>query len=173
MSGTTVATTLNSQATPVPIAMSVNMLSFMVRTEVHPRWKNGQPAHRTTGVARTSWTQVEAVAEMTRCNAGNRSPPIPRMRTGMVSATPTQNRRVMSLSSALGPVSAGTMTGSSAIPQIGQEPGPGCRISGCIGQVYSTVSPPDTEAAGGGAFVASTYSCGLASNFVLQCPAQK
>ena len=59
MPGATVATTLNSQATPVPIAIRVNMFSFMVRTEVQPRWKNGQPAHSTTGVASTSWIQAD------------------------------------------------------------------------------------------------------------------
>ena len=125
MPGATVATTLNSQATPVPIAIRVNMFSFIVRTDVQPRSKNGQPAHSTTGVARTSWIHADAVAEITSCSAGNRSPPIPRTSTGTDSATPTQNRRVMSASSGLGPVSAVTMTGSSAIPQIGQEPGPG------------------------------------------------
>ena len=62
-------------------------------------------------------------------------------------ATPTQNRRVMSASSGLGPVSAVTVTGSSAIPQIGQEPGPGRRISGCIGQVHSTDLPGAAAAA--------------------------
>jgi hypothetical protein len=41
--GATVAMTLNNQATPVPIAISVNMFSFRVRTEVQPRSKNGQP----------------------------------------------------------------------------------------------------------------------------------
>ena len=54
MPGATVATTLNSQATPVPIAISVNMFRFMVRTDVQPRSKNGQPPHSTTGVASTS-----------------------------------------------------------------------------------------------------------------------
>ena len=50
-------------------------------------------------------------------------------------ASAIQNRRVMSASSGLGPVSAVMLSGSSAIPQIGQAPGPSCRISGCIGQV--------------------------------------
>ena len=59
----------------------------------------------------------------------------------MESATPTQNRRVMSASSGLGPLSAVTVTGSSAIPQMGHEPGPGRRISGCIGHVHSVTSP--------------------------------
>ena len=141
MPGATVATTLNSQATPVPIAMRVNMFSFIVRTEVQPRSKNGQPAHSTTGVARTSWIQADAFAEIRSWIAGNRSPPMPRTSTGMESATPTQNRRVMSASSGLGPVSAVTVTGSSAIPQIGHAPGPGRRISGCIGHVHSVTSP--------------------------------
>lgn len=139
--GATVATTLNSQATPVPIAMRVNMFSFMVRTEAHPRWKNGQPAHSTTGVARTSWAQFAAVGEMASSSAGTRSRPIDRTSTGMLRATATLNRRVMSASSGLGPLSAVTVTGSSAIPQIGQLPGPGRRISGCIGQVHSATSP--------------------------------
>ena len=34
-----------------------------------------------------------------------------------------------------GGTSAVTVTGSSAMPQIGQAPGPTCRICGCIGQV--------------------------------------
>ena len=35
---------------------------------------------------------------------------------------------------------AARVTGSSAMPHFGQAPGPGWRTSGCIGQVYSTVS---------------------------------
>ena len=57
-----------------------------------------------------------------------------------MSTTEIQNRRVMSTSSGLGPVSAVTITGSRVIPQIGHTPGPGRRISGCIGHVYSTAS---------------------------------
>src|SRR3954447_21020928 len=90
--GTTVATTENTQATPVPMAIRVNMFSFLVRTDVQPRTKNGQPAHSTTGVARTSCTQVEAFSETKSCSDGNSSPPIPRTTTGTASASPTQNR---------------------------------------------------------------------------------
>ena len=64
-----------------------------------------------------------------------RWPPISSARTGTASTSPIQNRRVMSASSGLGPLSAVTVSGSSAMPQIGQLPGPTCRISGCIGQV--------------------------------------
>ena len=62
-------------------------------------------------------------------------PPISSAKTGSVKASPIQKRRVMSTSSWLGPASAPTRTGSSAMPQIGQEPGPTWRTSGCIGQV--------------------------------------
>jgi hypothetical protein len=44
-------------------------------------------------------------------------------------------RRVMSMRSGLGPASAVATSGSSAMPQIGHDPGPTCRTSGCIGQV--------------------------------------
>ena len=47
----------------------------MVRTEVQPRSKNGQPPHNTTGLARTSWSQADVLGEMTSRVAGNRSPP--------------------------------------------------------------------------------------------------
>jgi hypothetical protein len=57
--------------------------------------------------------------------------------TGRVSTAPIQNRRVISRSSGLGPASAVTVRGSSAMPQIGQLPGWSRTISGCIGQVYS------------------------------------
>ena len=140
--------TLNNQATPVPIAISVNMFSFRVRTEVQPRSKNGQPAHNTTGVARTSWIHAETPAEMVSRIAGTRSAPMPSTSTGIASAAATQNRRVMSASSGLGPESAVTVTGSSAIPQIGHAPGAERRISGCIGHVHSATSPAVALAAG-------------------------
>ena len=55
--------------------------------------------------------------------------------TGSASTSPIQNRRVMSASSGFGGASAVTSSGSSAMPQIGQAPGPTWRICGCIGQV--------------------------------------
>jgi hypothetical protein len=57
--------------------------------------------------------------------------------SGDVSKTLTQNRRVMSRSSGFSSPDAVTVRGSSAMPQIGHEPGPGRTISGCMGQVYS------------------------------------
>ena len=51
------------------------------------------------------------------------------------SGTATMSRRVKSISSGFSASSAGTPMGSSAMPQIGQLPGPSCTISGCMGQV--------------------------------------
>ncbi len=116
------------------MAMRVNMLRLRETSDAHPRWKNGQPAQSTTGVARANWIQLDA-RELTSPIRKGRCPPISRTNTGTESASPTQNRRVMSASSGLGPVSAVTVTGSSAMPQIGQTPGPTCRTCGCIGQV--------------------------------------
>src|SRR5579862_8019873 len=61
-----------------------------------------------------------------------------RARMGRESATETQKRRVMSINSGLGAcaVVAVTVTGSRAMPQMGQWLGSSRRISGCIGQVY-------------------------------------
>ena len=70
-----------------------------------------------------------------------RCPPISSTKTGTVSAVPIQRRRVMSRSSGLSPVCSVANTGSSAMPQIGQLPGPIWRTCGCIGQVYSTSLP--------------------------------
>src|SRR3546814_1665450 len=46
----------------------------------------------------------------------------------MVSTSAIQKRRDMSISSALGPASAVTISGSSPMPQMGQAPGWSCRI---------------------------------------------
>src|ERR1035437_5649396 len=66
-------------------------------------------------------------------------------RVGSVSARLILNRLVMSCSSLLfsSPV---TSRGSSAMPQMGHDPGPERPICGCIGQVYSTC-PLDLDAA--------------------------
>jgi hypothetical protein len=44
----------------------------------------------------------------------------------------------MSPNSGFSSSSPETVRGSSAIPQMGQDPGPGRTTCGCIGQVYST-----------------------------------
>jgi hypothetical protein len=54
--------------------------------------------------------------------------------TGALSVAAIQKRRFTLRSSLSSSASVG-ITGSSAIPQIGQWPGPTWRICGCIGQV--------------------------------------
>ena len=103
------------------------MLSARRITDCTPRTKNGQPAHSTTGVANKSSTQLEW--KLMKC------PPMSSATTGTASAPPIHRRRVMSASSSFGPCSSETSAGSSAMPQIGQLPGPTWRISGCMGQV--------------------------------------
>ena len=56
------------------------------------------------------------------------------MNSGRESTALIQNRRVISTNSGLGASSKLTVLGSSAMPQIGQEPGSDRPISGCIGQ---------------------------------------
>jgi hypothetical protein len=112
----------------VPSAISVNMLSRRLTTDSQPRRKNGAPPHATTGVARTSCSQITAGEGA--CHS------IAIARSGNESARPTQNRRVMSASSGLPSSAAPGVSGSSAMPQIGQLPGWSRTISGCIGQVH-------------------------------------
>src|SRR3954451_5432703 len=144
------------------------MLRLRLATDCGPRTKNGQPAHSTTGVGKASCTQLDGDAA-SGCQP-NRCPPISSATTGSVSSTPIQNRRVMSMSSGFGPVSAVGVSGSSAMPQIGQEPGPSCRTSGCIGQVK--IVPSGIGAAGAGAD-GSRYFSGSDANLARQPPEQK
>ena len=134
--GKRVATTLYPYATPDPRAIRVNMLRFRLLTEAQPRSKNGLPPQTTTGVARRSCAQRSARPE--RAGSGDRPriiSAIARIRSGVVSAREIQNRRPMSASSGFASSSPVITSGSRAIPQIGQLPGPILRISGCIGQV--------------------------------------
>ncbi|MDF2766197.1 MAG: hypothetical protein K0S81_3191 [Rhodospirillales bacterium] len=58
MPGATVAITPWSQATPIPMAINVNMLRLRVRSECQARTKKGQPAQSTTGVAKSICSQL-------------------------------------------------------------------------------------------------------------------
>src|SRR5260370_12756656 len=137
--GSKVATTLYRYATPVPNAISVNMLVLRFITDAHPRWKNGQPHQRTTGVASRSSSHGNPQFHGDAMNAcGESMLPMAIAKSGAVSVRLIQNRRVMSRRSGLSS-SAVTVRGSRAMPQIGQLPGPARTISGCIGQVYSVL----------------------------------
>ncbi len=108
-------------------------------TDAQARSRNGQPAHRTTGVARINSTHVLQLVDI---------PNIPRTNTGTVNTTATVKRRFMSTYSGFGcseGASNENEAGSSAIPHLGHDPGPVWRTSGCIGHVYSMF------AGGGGA----------------------
>src|SRR4029077_16181975 len=70
---------------------------------------------------------------------------------GALKITPTQNRRVISISSGLASSSRVTVRGSSAMPHIGHDPGSGRTISGCIGQTYSVLTDGAEGAAGSNA----------------------
>src|SRR5437764_1104287 len=104
--------------------------------------------------------------------------------SGSDNTTLTQNRRVISTSSGFFPSARVTVRGSSAIPQIGQEPGASRTISGCMGQVYVTVLVPRAVATGSSCFGARLipigvaglllrYLSGSALNFSRQPSAQK
>src|SRR2546427_9877395 len=62
---------------------------------------------------------------------------VARKTIGALNAKPTQKRRVIATSSGLTSSSSVTVLGSSAMPQMGQEPGSCLTISGCMGQTYS------------------------------------
>src|SRR6202171_1269448 len=119
------------------IAISVNMLVLRFTIDAHPRWKNGQPPHSTTGVASSSSSHGSVEVHGDAMNKrGESMLPMAIARSGAVSARLIQKRRVMLRSSGLSS-STVTVRGSSAIPQIGQFPGSVRTICGCIGQVYS------------------------------------
>src|SRR5919108_2585128 len=125
------------------------MLRLRLTIEAQPRWKNGQPPQSTTGVARASCNQFNRRGEKPRWTGcpGIKSD-MARKAIGTLSATEIQNRRVISTSSGLASSSKVTVLGSSAMPQIGHEPGSWRTISGCMGQTYSVLTDGAATAAG-------------------------
>src|SRR5437868_3646185 len=91
--------------------------------DCQPRWKNAQPAHSTTGVLNTNCTQRDTSPSI-QCRAAGKMCAIANATTGIVNKAPTQNRNVLSRSSATCSVPlAEKFLGSNVIPQIGQLPG--------------------------------------------------
>ncbi len=111
------------------------MFRCRLLTDAQPRSKNGQPAHSTTGAASASSSQSSPRPGSPARLCGARCRAIARSTSGTAKAAASQSRRVMSASSGLGAAVALASFGSSAMPQIGQLPGPICSISGSIGQV--------------------------------------
>ena len=100
--GNNTPTTLNTYATPTPSPISVNMFKLRVTSDRHPRTKNGQPPHSTTGVARTNSNHCHVLRRQPHCISGDRPgtrSDIATISTGIVSAAQIQNRLVMSTSS--------------------------------------------------------------------------
>src|SRR3954462_12169188 len=118
--------------------ISVNMFGDRFAADCHIRTKNGHPPQRTTGVANANSRKDKAPPGNQAWNlSATAMRDIASTTSGNVNAALTQNRRVMYSSSGL--LSSATMVlDSSAIPQIGHEPGWERTISGCIGQVYCT-----------------------------------
>jgi hypothetical protein len=110
--------------------ISVHMFGLRVRIDATQRTRNGQPAHSTTGVDSANSTH-----DIARGAIGtNACPPIASATPMTVSGSVHPKRRVKSSSSGLRSSSSEGISGSSAMPQIGQNPGAGRRICGCIGQ---------------------------------------
>ncbi len=105
--------------------------------DCQPRTKKGNPHQITTGVASANSIHPHALA-VNRCCMGmeGRNAETISASMGTASTTLIQSRLVILTSSGL-ESSEVISRGSSAIPQIGQEPGPSRTICGCIGQVYS------------------------------------
>src|SRR5207249_5669328 len=131
--GKKVAATLSEYAAPVPRPISVNIFGLRLTSEDQKRSKNGQPPQRTTGVARKNSMAFRTVD--VRCRPSD-SPSMESSRTGSDKAALTQKRRRIESYSGSASTAAKTSIGSSAMPQMGQLPGPNRTISGCIGQVY-------------------------------------
>jgi len=142
--GASTATTENRYAAATPSPISVHILGDRLRSDATNRCQNGHAAHSTTGEASSSSIHPNhGPSHIWKLSPT--SSPIDSTRIGTLSAALTISRRVKSTSSGLGPSSSDAITGSSAMPQIGQNPGPSCTICGCIGQVYWTelaLSPP-------------------------------
>src|SRR5712692_7796312 len=138
--GKNVATTLSRYAAPVPRPISVNILGLRLTSEDQKHSKKGQPPQRTTGVARRNSMPFRTVD--VRCKPSD-SPSMESSKTGSDKAALTQKRRRIESYSGSASTPAKMSKGSSAMPQMGQLPGPNRMISGCIGQVYRFFSPSD------------------------------
>src|SRR5271165_5500595 len=112
------------------------MFGLRLTSEVQKRWKKGAPLQSTTGVARANSSQGKIELQAMKASGQNMLP-MAIASSGAVRARLIQKRRVMSRSSGFSSVAEVMVRGSSAMPQMGQEPAPGSTISGCMGQTYS------------------------------------
>src|SRR6185437_135027 len=131
------------------MAISVNMLVERFTTEAQPRWKNGHPAQRTTGLASASSIHGSHAAGITR-GIGMPGSMLTMAITsnGAVSATLLQKRRVMLRNSGFSSSVAVTVRGSSAMPQMGQAPDFDSRTSGHMGHTKAATDASVAELTG-------------------------
>src|SRR6266496_2092121 len=136
------------------MAIRVNILVERFTIDAQPRWKNGQPAQRTAGVARTSSTQ-ESHPPGKACWTGipGTMSAIAAANSGVVRVSATQKRRLMSASSGFSSARAETMRGFN----------PGDTVVG-----ISSVMSPDGSFGGW-----SKYFAGVALNLSAQPWQQK
>src|SRR5580704_8385109 len=155
--GATVAIKLYKYAAPAPAPISVNMFRLRFAIDAQARSKIGHPAQSTTGLASANSSHGQCAP--TNIIASNT----------VAAGTLSQNRRNMSVYSGFTSSTDARvkLTGSNAMPHLGHEPGPICRTSGCMGQVYST------PAATGGIGLGSRYFSGPDWNLAAQPAEQK
>ena len=98
--------------------------------------EKGPPGPSTTGVDRASSSQSAICGATTRVRdpTPERGPHLSN-ETGSANANPPKNAGSCQTSSRFGGRRRQSVIGSSAMPQIGQLPGPSWTTSGCIGQV--------------------------------------
>src|ERR1700731_164173 len=123
---------LSRYAPPGPNQIRGHIFGLRLRSEDQKRTKKCQPPQRTTGVARKNSIAFRTCGA--RCKPSD-SPTMESSRTGSDNAALTQKRKRIESYSGSASTSAKTSIGSSAMPQMGQLPGPIWMICGCIGQV--------------------------------------
>ena len=107
------------------MAISVNMLRLRFTSDCQPRTKNGQPAQSTTGVASSSWSQFEVCCrEHQMVEPGQMPAHLQRDHRKRQREADPEPARHVDRARGSAPPRRCTSTGSSAMPQIGQEPGP-------------------------------------------------
>ena len=129
----------------------MNMFGLRFASESRKRTKNGQPPHSTTGDASASSSHDRTPAGTTCAKRGHHAAHREhQQRDRRRDADPEPARHVGELRVAVARRRV-TVSGSSAMPQIGQAPGPSRTISGCIGHVhFPAAGAGDCAAAGAG-----------------------
>src|SRR5665213_827902 len=132
-------TMLYAKATPTPSGISVNILAWPEIAPFQPRTKKGIAAHNTTGALSANSIHARMTGDIIESSALI-SPSMASAKTGMESANEIQKRRNMSRYSDSSCAAVGP-SGSSAIPQTGQWPGPICESADAWDRCRQRPSP--------------------------------